>query len=211
MRGEGRRCGLAERWAGMLAVLAVMAVSACGGGPKIEVERTTTLPPEPAKATYVFVRAKGQDHARDYAKFADQIAGQLAAKGFSRVDSTAQARYALMFSYDGDGQRRGSEGGDSEESYRSRHGRDHDDGPEVSASIALFDLTRPNQPGEKVFGGWAQGPEGKEKDQDKDWAKKRAKAAARRTAVVAALIDAILKDFPGEASEDYSASLPDAD
>lgn len=196
MGGVGR-CGRNPRrraagaglphWARTLAVLAVMAVSACGGG-QIDVQRTTTLPPQPVKATYVFVRTRAQDHAKDYARFSDQIARQLAAKGFARVDSPSQARYALMFSDDG-----GGRGEDSEERYGRRHGGSK--GIEVSASIALFDLTRPDQPGEKVFGGWAQGPEGK----------------VKHDAMVSALIDAILRDFPGEASETYSASLPSAD
>ncbi len=184
----GRRRQNPGRMLTVFAMLAVMAVSACGGG-RIEVARMAVLPTDAQKTTFVMVRAKSQDRAKDYPKFADQIATQLVAKGLARVDAPSQAKYAVMFSYDGDG---GT--GDSSEGGR-RSGRDKkgDGKVERTVSIALFDLSRPDQPDEKVFGG-------------------RAHCTAETTnpnAVVSALIDAILKDFPGKAHETYSVSLPD--
>jgi len=80
------------------------------------------------------VRAKSQDHAKDYPKFADQIAALLTAKGFSKVDSPSQAKYAVMFSYDG-GEMAASQRG-------NRNKKDADEKAERTVSIALFDLAR---------------------------------------------------------------------
>ncbi len=177
-----------SRLARMFAVLAVMAVTACGGA-RIDVSRMTTLAAEPQKATFVMVRTKAQDRSTDYPKLADQIAAQLVAKGFSRVESAAQARYALMFTYDGEGV-----GGDSGSKRRASK-KNADEKIELSLSIALFDLTRPNQPDEKVFGG-------------------RARCLVEPTnpvAIGSALIEVVLRDFPGKSHETYSARLADVE
>ena len=193
MSDLGGGCGGLERrvkrMLPLAALLAVMALSACGGG-RIEVDRMAVLPPDTVKTTFVMVRAKSQDHSKSYPKFADRIAEKLAAKGFSRVDAASQAKYAVMFSYDGDGMAGASDGG--------RHGMHDKKGEgkvERMVSIALFDLSRPDQPDEKVFGGRA----------------KCTTETANPDAVISALIDAILKDFPGKAHETYSTGLPDID
>lgn len=185
---EGRCRNRGRMWARMLAVLAVVAVGACGGE-QIDVERMAAFPPDAPKATFVIVKKRQQDRAKTYAKFADQIARQLAAKGFTRVDTAAKARYALMFSYYGDGTTK-----ETEQEYRAANNwKRRKDLGKPTASIALFDLTRPNQPGERVFGGWAEyGEEAKDHD-----------------AMVTAMIDAILKDFPGKSHETYSADPPE--
>lgn len=191
---ESRCCDLRPKadmgWSWrMLGLLAVMVLSACSGG-RIDVTRTAALPDDVPKATFIMVRGKTQDHAKEWPKFADQIAGQLAARNLSRVEAASQARYAVMFSYDGDGM-----GGKSEGSARKHRDKDKKSGGgpvEREVSIALFDLSRPNQPNEKVFGGRALCKT----------------EAADANAVVAAMIDAVLKDFPGKDRETYGVSLP---
>jgi len=182
--GRGGELSRPRRILPLLALLGVVALSACSGG-KIEVARMEVLPTDAAKTTFVVVRAKSQDHAKDYPKFADQIAALLTAKGFSKVDSPSQAKYAVMFSYDG-GEMAASQRG-------NRNKKDADEKAERTVSIALFDLARPDQPDEKVFGGRAHCSTEK----------------ANSEAAVAAMIDAIMKDFPGKAHETYSVSLPD--
>lgn len=190
MLDRNGRCRIAGRSLGLLALFAVLALSACGGG-RIEVERIAVLPDDAPKSSFVVVRGKSQDHAKEFPKFADQIAAKLIAKGLSRVDTPSQAKYAVMLSYSGDGMKAAADGGRrSERDKKGGEGK-----AERTVSIALFDLTRPDRPDEKVFGGWA----------------KCTAETANSDAVIAALIDAILKDFPGKGRESYSASLPALD
>jgi len=181
--GWGRRrngIGLAGLFA------AVLALGACGSN-RIEVERIVALPADAPAATYVVVRAKAQDHAKDYPKYADQIAAQLAAKGFTRVEAARQAKYALMFSYDGDGS-----GGGMGSMDVYRHDKKPEGKVEHTVSIALFDLSRPDRPDEKVFGGRAS-----------------CKVETPHVdIVIASLIEAVLIDFPGKARETYTVKLP---
>lgn len=172
----------------MLAVLSVMVVSACGGG-RIEVERITSLPPGVLKANFIILQSKEQTGAREFSEFADKIAGQLAAKGLTRVTEASAARYGVMFSYSGDGTRN-----DYGDARNGRRDRKEDDGDVVrTASIVLYDLTRPDRPDEKVFGAQAQC---------------KVKTAAHDAVVLSALFDALLKDFPGAARETYSEPVP---
>ena len=172
------------------ALLATIAVSACGGGNSdIEVQRMAALPPDARQATFIVLKAKAQRGGKDYASLADQIAGQLTAKGFSRVDAAANARYGLMFSYDGDGA-----GWIDEQGRRSSVSRKGEGGKyERNVSIVLYDLTRPNRADEEVFGARAQCT---------------VETAKHDLVVWSAMVDAALRDFPGEANEKYSVSLP---
>ena len=185
----GRRRQNPGRMLTVFAMLAVMAVSACGGG-RIEVARMAVLPTDAQKTTFVMVRAKSQDRAKDYPKFADQIATQLVAKGLARVDAPSQAKYAVMFSYDGDGSK-----SEADVWKRNNKSKNSEGKQERTVAVALFDLTRPNQTNEKVWGGQAR----------------CSVETSNRKAVVEALIDAVMKDYPGKGRETYSVSLPDID
>jgi hypothetical protein len=199
--GLGGLCGNSERTgasrgrarapalAGLFVLLAVIALSACGGG-KIEVERVASLPADAQKATFAVLPANGQDHAKDYPKFADQIAARLAPRGLSRVESPSQARYALMFFYNGDGRPEAS----ADERWGRSERRADESKIERSVSILLYDLTRPERTDEKVFGGRARCFVDTSKHDPQ---------------VLSALIDALLQDFPGKSRETFSVSLPD--
>lgn len=174
----------------LVALALVLALGACGGG-KIEVTRLAELPGDaPAAPNFVVVRAKTQDRAPDFAEFADRIAKALTAKGLARVDAPAQARYALMFSYDGDGSK-----SEADVWKRNNKSKNSEGKQERTVAVALFDLTRPNQTNEKVWGGQAR----------------CSVETSNRKAVVEALIDAVMKDYPGKGRETYSVSLPDID
>jgi hypothetical protein len=172
----------------VLALFVTLALSACGGN-HIEVERTSALPSPLPQGNFVVIPATAQDRAKDYKKYADQIVGQMTPYGFKRVEDAAQARYALMFSYDGDGMERASE--DRHRSLPEK--RRSDIKIDRTMSILIYDLTRPRLVNETVFGGFAQCA---------------VDSGKFDTQVMPALIDAIMKDFPGSGRETYSASLP---
>jgi hypothetical protein len=172
----------------VLALFVCLVLSACGGD-RIEVERTSALPSPLLQGNFVVIPATQQDRARDYGKYADLIVKQMAPYGFSRVEDAAQARYALMFSYDGDGMERASE--DRHRSLPEK--RKSDNRIDRTVSIMIYDLTRPRLVDETVFGGFAQCA---------------VDSAKRDPQVMPAMIDAIMKDFPGSGRETYSASVP---
>lgn len=170
-------------WLRIVAVFSTLAVAACGGG--ILVERSAALPSE--TGNFVILPVRTQEGAKDYNKYAEQIAAKLAARGLSRVEEPAQARYGLMFSYDGDGL-----AGASEERRRNFPEKKSDDDKVVrTLSINLYDLTRPHQHDEVVFA--AQAHLSLDRTADK-------------SDVIAALIDAALQDFPGSKRETYNVS-----
>jgi hypothetical protein len=171
----------------VFAIIATLALTACGSD-KIEVERTSVLGTL-AQPNFVLIQATGQERARDYGKYADQIASAMSAYGFKKVDDAKNARYALMFSYDGDGLERASE--DRHRTINEK--KKKDDKVERTMSIILYDLTRPRMVDETVFGGYAQCA---------------VDSARRDPTVIPLMIDAIMKDFPGSGRETYTASLP---
>ena len=167
------------------AALLVM-LSACGSD-HIEVERTAALPV--LQANFVVIPSKTQDKAKDYSKYADLITTDLSRTGLHRVEDAAQARYGLMFSYDGDGAERGSD-----DRHRGIGEKKYSDGKVArTVSIMIYDLTRPRLINEAVFGGYAECP---------------VDSLRRDPIVMPAMFDAILKDFPGEGRETYKADLP---
>ena len=171
-----------------LILMATLALTACGGE-KIEVERTSVLGTAPQTANFVLITATGQERAKDFAKYAEQITGQMTAHGFRKVEDAAQARYALMFSYDGDGLERASD--DRHRAINEK--KKKEDKVERTMTIILYDLTRPRMVDETVFGGYAQCA---------------VDSARRDPTVIPLMIDAIMKDFPGDGRETYTASLP---
>jgi len=171
----------------VIAILTTLALTACGSD-KIEVERTSVLGTL-SQPNFIVQPANGQERARDFNKYADQIAGAMSAYGFKRVDDAKNAHYALMFSYDGDGLERASE--DRHRTINEKKKRD--DKVDRTMSIILYDLTRPRLVDETVFGGYAQCS---------------VDSARRDPTVIPLMIDAIMKDFPGSGRETYSASLP---
>jgi hypothetical protein len=91
----------------------------------------------------------------------------------------------------------GGPGGGRGETFADTGSDQHDrvarvDSGTTSFRIAIFDLTKPQRPDEKVFDAeaWAKAPhDGSDQ-------------------VVSAMIDAALKDFPGKPQEDYSVPVP---
>lgn len=91
----------------------------------------------------------------------------------------------------------GGMGGGRGESFADTGSDSHDrvarvDSGTTSFRIAIFDLTKPQRPDEKVFDAeaWAKAPhDGSDQ-------------------VVGAMIEAALKDFPGKPQEDYSVPVP---
>jgi hypothetical protein len=172
-------------WLRMVSLLATLVVAGCWGSSGIRVERSAALPNENGK--FVVLPVKTQEGAKDYGKYADQITAKLSAKGLARVEVAAQARYALMFSYDGDGLASASE-----ERRRNFPEKKSDDDKVVrTLSINLYDLTRPHQHDEVVFA--AQAHLSLDRTADKN-------------DVIAALIDAALQDFPGSSRENFNVS-----
>jgi hypothetical protein len=173
-----------------LSVLLIgLALSACGGN-KIMVDRSVDFSPGARTGNFVVLPAKGQERAKDYSKYADLIATQLSAAGLTRVEDAAQARYALLFSYDGDGLSNASE-----DRRDWRHDNTVDDGKiERSISVTLYDMTRQQQYNELVFGGWANC---------------RIETAGRDSVLLPAMFNAVLKDFPGDGHETYKVRVPD--
>jgi len=188
-QGEVRRARLARSpWRVALALGTLLTLAACGGE-DIHVERAAALPSDAEVAPFVVLRAKAQSGAKDFDKYADHIAGDLAAKGFTRVDQPAQARYAVMFSYDGDGA-----GWIYEEGSLSRKDSKRDENSvDRTVSIILFDLTRPKRTDEQVFAGRAQC---------------LVETTTHDSVLVTALFDAVLRDFPGSRREIYTVGLP---
>jgi uncharacterized protein YcfL len=173
------------------ALLTSLLLSACGSSSAIEVERSVALANLSQQSNFVVLPAAQQERARDFAKYGDQIAGVLTSYGLKRVEDPAQARYAVMFSYDGDGLERASD-----ERHRAIPEKKRKEGMvERSMTIVLYDLTRPKMIDEAVFSGYA--------DCSVD-------SIRRDPIVVPLMISAILKDFPGSNGRDsYSTGLPD--
>jgi hypothetical protein len=71
-------------------------------------------------------------------------------------------------------------------------GGDRGDSSDTSVRIALFDLTKPDSPQEKVFFAKVRAPIGQDEDD----------------AAVDTMIEAALKDFPGKRNETFSVALP---
>ncbi len=71
-------------------------------------------------------------------------------------------------------------------------GKSDTDSHDTSLRIAIFDLTKPKSPDERVFFASAHAPIGQDEND----------------ASVSAMIDAALKDFPGKPRETFSVALP---
>jgi len=181
-----------------LPLLLVTLVAACGGE-HIEVIRTTALPPAPPKAAFIVLQAAAQEGSENFKSYADRIATQLVQKGFTRVDKASQARYAVMLTFNEE--ELDAEAKAAEKRRQKRKDKDKDDhkakeedATERTLSIAIFDLTLPNSSGEKVFGAHAHCPPRKDGSGP----------------VTPAMIDAVLRDFPGDEHESYSLKLSSA-
>jgi len=177
-----------------LPLLLVTLVAACGGE-HIEVIRTTALPPTPPKAAFIVLQAAAQEGSENFKSYADRVAAQLVQKGFTRVDKASQARYAVMFTFNEeelDAEAKAAEKR-RQKAHKGEHKDDHkeEDATERTLSIAIFDLTLPNSSGEKVFGAHAHCPPRKDGGGP----------------VTPAMIDAALRDFPGDEHENYSLRL----
>lgn len=175
-------------WLRSAALLAALALCACGSDPNIKVDRSAALPRD-AAARFVVIPTKVQDSAKDYEKYATQIAGRIGANGLTRVSDAAQARYGLMFSYDGDGMTNAAE-----ERHRVFAEKKEEEGKiKRSVSVTLYDLTKPHQHDEVVFNAVAECKTERGYDNGK---------------VIAALLDAALQDFPGKSRETFEVDLP---
>jgi hypothetical protein len=182
------------RWSVLPVLLVLLSLGACGSSEKIAVERSAVLPGEVQAARFVLVPAKGQEKARDFAKYANQITAQLASHGFVRVEDAGQARYALMFSYDGDGLDRAAEERHRAAGASAERKQRGEAKTQRSLSIILYDLSKPNRPDEAVFSGFAECS---------------VDSVSRDPQVMPAMIDAVMKEFPGRNRENYTVSLPD--
>ena len=177
------------------AVLLLTLLAACSH-PHIEVVRTQSLPSDAPKASFIMLQSATQEGDANYDRFADQIAQHLISQGFTRVTTAAKARYAVMFTTDEpdpEAENRSSKRRRAKDKDKETRHYDNDDGVERSLTIAIFDLTRPNSSGEKVFGAFVKSPSRKDGG----------------GLVTPAMIDAALKDFPGEESESYKVRLRD--
>ena len=74
----------------------IVALAACTSV-KTEVTRFNQLP-APAADTFAIVPLKGQE-GLEFQAYAERVAGQLTARGFRRVPSVEEAKYAVTFSY----------------------------------------------------------------------------------------------------------------
>lgn len=205
-----------------------LGVGACSSGHQIDVTRRTSLPQTVKGAPFIVLLTKDEGSDPSYVAYAQTLVTQLQAHGLATVPDAGTARYAVLLERDwphhgqadesaqsdakntrgaGEGGGMGGgigggmgggmgRGGGGSGGFGHHHGSNMSSGAagsrDTSLRIAIFDLTRPNKPDERVFFAKAQAPIAKDENDT----------------AVNAMINAALKDFPGQARETYAVDLP---
>jgi hypothetical protein len=191
--------------------LLVVGLAGCGAGKTIDVTRQSRLSSPVKNAAFIVLLSTDQGGQPEYQEYAATLARQLQAQGLAGVRDPAKARYAVMFdrtwphkhaesdvsqdsgeSMHGGGFGGGGGGGGHHHGGGGGLGGDRGDSSDTSVRIALFDLTKPDSPQEKVFFAKVRAPIGQDEDD----------------AAVDTMIEAALKDFPGKRNETFSVALP---
>ena len=177
----------------------------------IDVARRTSLSGVGKGTPFIVLLTDEEQADPDDVQYAALLVRQLEAEGLVAAVSSAQARYAVMMARSepkpqrhddstdstndssGGGRMGGGHGG----GFSGRHGGhgmggSHSGADQGTLRIAIFDLTKPRSRQERVFFAEVHVPADRQADDD----------------VVAAMITAALKDFPGKSSESFSEPLP---
>jgi hypothetical protein len=196
-----------------LALCLAVSLAACGANHSIDVTRRTTLSPAVKGAPFLVLLSEDEGNDPSYHAYATELAGQLQARGLAGVNDPKKAHYAVMLERDwpqrhhasdddstrSDTSGRGGHGGGG--GFGGGGGHHHGGGGlntsdretnDATLRIAIFDLTKPKSPDERVFFASAHAPSGHE-DED---------------SAINAMIEAALRDFPGKPHEAFSVPLP---
>lgn len=212
MRAFRERTGSARPGRPVLVLIGLAGLLAGCASSGIQVEREAHLPPDSAGATFMMLAARGQDDDPGYARNADLVAAELAARHFVRVADPASARFAVMV-WDRRGESRAAEDRPSTPPASGLRGRGRGrmglaggggmrsspppvDAPDPAprpvrrVEIQIYDLARPRGPDEHVFTADARLAE--------------SEAGGRGAAE---LIAAALRDFPGRGRDRFSVPV----
>jgi hypothetical protein len=194
--------------------LVVLLLAACSSN-TIDVARRANFTSASTGAPFIVLLTDEQQSDPDTVRDASFLVRQLEADGLAAADKTADARYAVMLepgrvtqtgdetaSTQSDSQGGGGFGGGGGRGmggggFGGHHGG-HGFGQSRSAPepgvlrIAIFDLTKPRSPKERVFYAEVRAPRDRRQSEE----------------VVDAMIAAALKNFPGKTRESYSEPLP---
>jgi len=198
-----------------LLALLLIGLGACSSN-TIDVTRRSSLPGAGKGAPFIVLLTDEQQSDPDAVHDASFLVTQLEADGLVAASKTADARYAVMLARSRPGEHHDESGGSQDEAasqgggfgggggrgmggggFGGHHGG-HGMGGNASASesdvlrIAIFDLTQPRSPKERVFYAEVRAPADRQASPD----------------VVEAMIEAALKNFPGKSRESYSQPLP---
>ena len=193
-------------------LLLLLCLGGCAATNAIDVTRQTTLPPAVKGAPFIVLLSNDQGDEASYKDYATTLVTQLQSQGLAAVQDAKNARYAVMLDRTwphrgqdtAEGEAQGSGGGGMGRGGGFRGGGGHHhggggdgsnrtDSRDTSLQIAVFDLSKPNSPQEKVFYAEVKAPIGHDEND----------------AAVDAMISAALKDFPGKTHETYSIDLPE--
>jgi hypothetical protein len=197
-----------------LLVPALIGLGACSSN-TIDVTRRSSLPAAGKGAPFIVLLTDEQEGDPDAVHEASFLVTQLEADGLVAASTSADARYAVMLArsrasehHDGGGsqadaqQEGGGWGGGAGRGMGGGGFGGHHGGHGMASSpsapdkgvlrIAIFDLTKPRSPKERVF-----------------YAEVRAPADRQASdGMVDAMIAAALKNFPGKPRESFSEKLP---
>ncbi len=182
----------------------------------IDVTRRTSLSGVGRDAAFIVLLTDDQAGVADYQHYADLLVDDLRADGLVPASKPADARYAVMLAHilpkahggsEDDGSSAadgpisggrgmgGGHGGSGGGGFGHRGGRGMGGGDSGSDQdvlrIAMFDLTKPRSPEERVF-----------------YAEVRAPSDRQSSDMVADMITAALRNFPGKPKESYTEPLP---
>ncbi len=197
-----------------LLALMLVGLAACISN-TIEVTRRTSFPPAATGARFIVLLTDEQQGDPDIVHDASFLVARLEADGLVAANTSADARYAVMLARSRPSQHQEADsaasaddreangfggagghgmGGGGFGGHHGGHGMGRgQSSPERGVlRIAMFDLTKPRSPKERVFYAEVHAPADRQASED----------------VVEAMIAAALKNFPGKSSESYSEPLP---
>ncbi len=186
--------------------LLLTCVAGCAANHSIDVTRQSRLTSPVKGASFIVLLSEDEGGQTDYQDYSATLAKQLQAQGLAGVNDPGKARYAVMLERDwphhhqasdesqdsGGGMHGGGMGGGGHHHGGGGTGGGGEDSRDTSLRIAVFDLSKPNSPQEKVFFAKAQAPIGQDENE----------------AAVDTMIQAAMRDFPGKPHESYSVALP---
>jgi hypothetical protein len=197
-----------------LALCFAVGLAACGANHSIDVSRRTSLSPAVKGAPFLVLLSEDEGNDPSYHAYAAELASQLQAQGLAGVNDPRRAHYAVMLERDWPQSHHASDGESTSNDTGGRGGhgggggfggggghhhgggggfsKSDSDPNDASLRIAIFDLTKPKSPDERVFFASAHAPSGHDEDDS----------------AINAMIEAALKDFPGKPRESFSVALP---